>query len=303
MRYKLLNHLYGAFNRDPDAVAAFTLAHAGGITWSISSSRLTVKALSGAALADVSLASGTVGSVAAALSLAGVTVESINPDVLSLHACVLVDGSEAKSNGQTNTVMAHRSVLLAMVSAYAASVQDAADAIPAAIDQVYLHKAEADWLDYWGMFFGIYRMDGMQDADYLDLIITETIRPRSNAFAIERAIHDALPVHVFIEEPWRLIFSLSGSKLSGHHKIKDGVTIGRNLIQPTSARPIRWAPITPMINTNRPAGVSVLEPRVRANAYFEATFMSASWWSFGWNTTSDWSGSGSGAGISHSSLG
>lgn len=146
-------------------------------------------------------------------------------------------------------------VLLGFLAAYAQALEAAAVDVPLALEQATLATADGDWLDYWGMQFGVYRPEGMNDAAYLARIVGETTRPRANRFAIENAASDALGVEVMIDEPWRRIFTLDWSALSGNHKLKDGQTIGCNLIRPVALVPIDWTGVPEIVERNRATGV------------------------------------------------
>lgn len=213
---------------------------------------------------------GQVSDVVAALDAAGVVVTDVHAGMLDLHASVLIDGSGASPTNIPSWIEAHRSVLWAIVSGYAQEVGVASEAVPEAIKQATLSTAEGDWLDFWGIFFGVERPAGMLDPAYLSLIVTETLRARSNRYAIEQAVLDATAHSVQIDEPWTRMFTLDVSTLSGGDKIKDGTSVGRNLIRPVSLAPIDWSEVLPVVHRNRAAGVLVLAPqsRVSANLHF-----------------------------------
>lgn len=279
MRNRLLDRLYSALDRDPDAAVAFSLE--GGMAWSIQSRCLTISAANGQPLADVALAGQTVASVVAAL--AGLPVVNINTSLLALSADVLIDGA-----GTVEPIQAHRSVLWALMSSYAAELEVATASVPQALAQATLSTAEGDWLDFWGQFFGLERIAGQEDAQYLTAILRETLRPRSNKYAIEQAVFDATSSTVFIDEPWERIFMLDGSQLSGDHRIKDSVTVGRHLIQPVAYGSVDWSQVLPVIERNRPAGVLVLPPVSRIGSISMATYPTQNWKAFTWNTQDSW---------------
>lgn len=271
MRDKLLSNLYGAFDRDPDASVAFAISHSLGISWSLLSGKLSVATSAGTPLASIQVGQLTINGVSEALTLSGVTVSSLNPALAQLSALVLIDGNGASSPNEPCMLNGHRSILWAILSSYAVEVEDAASRVPLALEQARLHSADGEWIDFWGGFFGVARRPGQLDADYLALIITETTRRRSNKFAIENAIKDATGYVVTIDEPWKRIFTLDVSTLSGGDKFKDGINIGRNLIRPVSAIPIDWSGVLPIVNRNRSAGVIVLSQQVNNGAVIPAS--------------------------------
>lgn len=277
MRSRLLDNLYTAFNRDPGEVVAFTLSHAGGVAWSVSDRELKVFTEAGVPLVTVPLATGLLSGVVAALTGAGVTVENINPSLQSLHSSVLIEGSGIESASNGNIIYAHNSVLWAILSSYAIEVNTAGDAVPAALDQVHMDRAQGDWLDFWGQYFAVERVAGQGDAAYLSTIILETLRPRSNKYAIQTAIADATGYDVTIDEPWEKMFMLDGSELSGDHRIKDGSVYMRNIIRPTAIGDVAWGDVLAVIEKVRAAGVIVIQPQTLVSRYSRIKYPSMSW--------------------------
>lgn len=265
MRNRFLSSLYNAFNRDPDSAVAFSLRHWSGLSWAVKDEVLTVYSGNGALMCSVEL-TGLVVNVIATLEASGLVVTDVHAGMLDLHASILVDGSGSEPSNIPSEIRAHRSVLWAIISGYAQEVKTAADAVPEAIKQATLSTAEGSWLDYWGGMFGVERPAGQTDPLYLSLIVSETLRARSNKYAIEKAILDATAKTVTIDEPWTRMFTLDVSELSGPDKIKDGETVGRNLIRPMSLTPIDWTDVIPVVRRNRAAGVLVLPPQGRVTA-------------------------------------
>lgn len=270
MRNTLLERLHSGFDLDPDAAVALILTHAQGVSWWVADSRLVVGTETGTPLVDISLTSGTLDDVVTALTLGGVTVSYRNPDLAGLHASILIESSGVESHSSGNMIYGHRSVLWAFMGGLSVEVDVAAAQVPLALEQAELHSAGGDWLDYWGGYFKLARTLGQSDADYLDLIVSETLRHRSNKYAIENAIRYATGYVVEIDEPWEWMFVLDKSTLSGADKVKDGVTIGRNLIRPISLVGIDWSVVTPIIERNRAAGVLMLQPITRTSAVIHA---------------------------------
>lgn len=270
MRSELLDRLHSAFDRSPDAAVALAITHAQGVAWSVARHRLVVSTEDGSALADLSLLDKTISQLASALTSAGVTVSYINPAMSALHAAVLLDGGGVESESNGSLLRGHRSVLHALVDAYAVELEDLGDRVPRALEQAQLHSAVGDWLDFWGGYFGVSRAAGQDDAAYLQSIIAETLRPKSNRYAIERAILDITGKRVEIDEPWTRIFRLDASALSSGARLKDGATIGRNLIRPIAREPMILDEALAIVGRMRAAGVQVLPPAFRLASKVDA---------------------------------
>lgn len=77
--------------------------------------------------------------------------------------------------------------------------------------EMALNTATGEWLDFWGNFYGVYRIAGEKDNPYRERIIEEIIAPKATIPALKRAtsrylktyqgeILDATDVKIF--EPW-----------------------------------------------------------------------------------------------------
>lgn len=288
MRNQLLDYLYRELDRDPDATSAMTLTHPDGVTWSVANRRLVVGTETGRRLVEIDLTAGTVWQVAFALMDAGIGVSRINPDFQRISAIALLDGAGTESS-YTTALQVHRSVLWALMDGYATEVQAATDAVPQALRQARLHSAEAAWLDFWGSYFAVARRPAQPDAAYLASIVVETLRQKSNKYAIENAVFDITGSRVEITEPWQSIFRLDASQLSGAHALHDGVVVGYHLIRPVIPADSDWAGVMAVIDKTRAAGVVVsnpmrivpaaqvvvmpIEPTVWASRFIDHTFL------------------------------
>jgi len=258
MRNKLLGYLYGAFDRDPDAATVMTLTHPDGVTWSVAGRRLVVNTETDAPLADIDLSSGTVLQAAVQLAQVGVGVR-LKSAFSGLSALVLVDGAGTESVF-TNVVRGHRSVLWALMDSYATEVQAAADSVPQALLQARMHTADGYWLDFWGGYFNVVRRPSQNDSDYLAWIVAETLRKKSNKYAIESTILATTGSQTVITEPWQSILRLDASQLSGSHALHDGVVAGYHLIRPRIPASSNWRDVMAVIDKTRAAGVVVSHP-------------------------------------------
>jgi hypothetical protein len=276
MRNKLLGYLYGAFDRDPDAATVMTLTHPDGVTWSVAGRRLVVNTETDAPLADIDLSSGTVLQAAVQLAQVGVGVR-LKSAFSGLSALVLVDGAGTESVF-TNVVRGHRSVLWALMDSYATEVQAAADSVPQALAQARMHTADGYWLDFWGSYFNVVRRPSQNDSDYLAWIVAETLRKKSNKYAIESAIIATTGSQTVITEPWQSIFRLDVSQLSGSHALHDGVVAGYHLIRPRIPASSDWDGVMAVIEDTRAAGVMVSNPvRVIPPFYSTSTGYAGLW--------------------------
>jgi len=290
MRNKLLSHLYSGFNQDPDPILAFEIWHPDGAAWNVKNRQLVVSTDAGSVLTSINLESvGTVWDVVCRLMDVGVRVSRINADTVDSSALILMDGAGRESQ-YTNSIYGYRSALWGLLEGYATEVQSAWYAVPQALEQARLHSADDDWLDLWGSYFGVTRRSGQADASYLATIVAETLRAKSNRYAIENAVLDVTGSQVQITEPWQSIFRLDASALSGAHALHDGVVVGHHLIRPLIPSGSDWDAVMAVIERTRAAGVLIsnpvrivpaslvpaampITPNVWASRFFDHTFL------------------------------
>lgn len=260
MRSRLLSTLYSAFDQNPHAVSAMTLSHPDGVDWSLVNRRLVVRTEGGELLVDFDLTTvGTVLNAANILMAAGVLVSSIRSESATLSAVVLMDG-EGRESQLTNVISGHRSALWGLIEGYATELQSAESAVPQALEQAKLHTAKGDWLDFWGIYFSVLRRSGQTDDAYLASIVAETLRAKSNKYAIENAVLNITSTQIQITEPWQRIFRLDVSALSGSHALHDGVNVGYHLIRPIIPSNSDYDAVMAVIDKTRAAGVMVSRP-------------------------------------------
>ena len=206
-----------------------------------------------------------------ALEADGFQVVYLSPQFAGIGAAVLVEGAgdEAESNG--DHLNAFTSPLWAILSGYAGEVRAAEYQLIQALRQMIIWQAEDEWLDLWGALYGISRPAGMTDEQFQQLIPIEAFRLRVNAHAIEQAILDATGWDVRIEEPWKEIFTLDQSTLSGPHRFYDGEHYGYHLIRPTTRQVVDWDKVIPIINRNRAAGVLISSRIVYHGTHIDAS--------------------------------
>lgn len=254
-----IRSLYSALDRSPAEQIALRVRHPEGFRWRIERRVLTASTESGRDLGELALIEMTVGELADRLVGLGCAVVYLNSDVAGRSAGTLLrgEGAESKSNG--DALYAYDSLLWSVLDAYAVELEAADAAIEAAIAQLYLDSASDEWLDLWGEFFALPR-DARQDNAYRKFLIDETLRPRTNAIAIEKAVLDLAGERIKILEPWRDLFVVGESALGGEHRMQDGHLTTYSVIRPMSVEPIDWREPLAVIDRNRAAGMIVLPP-------------------------------------------
>jgi hypothetical protein len=253
---RLLRYPHDAvFDKSPQAGEAIRF-NAADVSYSITGDVLEIH--DGVLSRYFSIGGRTVQELAQAIDASGVdafavsTLAGFSADVI-LHD----DGAPARSR----VIYGFTSLLWVVLHGYAHEIADAAEQVVQALRQMVITQAEGEWLDVWGTLYGINRLGGETDKAYAPRIPEEAFRLRVNAFGIEKAIRDATGYDVRIQEPWKEIFTLDVSLLSGPDKFYDGDTIGYHLIQPVSGEAVDWDLVMPVIHRNRAAGVMVLNPR------------------------------------------
>lgn len=267
---RLLKYPHAAvFDKRPGSVLAFRLQHPAGAAWSVADG--VMRASAGGDEFTYALSGMTVAGLCAALSADGFQIRDASSAVSGLTALVLIEaeGGAAVSNG--DQVQGFTSLLWVILSAYAREVSEAGVQVGEALRQMVMTQSEGVWLDLWGALYSVSRNPGETDAHYADRIPKEAFRVRVNKFGIEQAIFDATGYDVRIEEPWREIFKLDDSLLSGPHKIYDGENVGYHLIRPEASGYVDWAPVLRVIDRNRAAGVLVLQQRASHKTAIDAS--------------------------------
>lgn len=210
----------------------------------------------------------SVADLVTAIEAAGIDAAALSEFPGGSAATLLDHGDGAL---RTRSIQGFTSLLWALFYGYAHEVAEAEYQVGQALRQMVITQAEGEWLDVWGTLYGDSRREAEQDEAYSARIPEEAFRLRVNALGIEKAILDITGFDVRIEEPWKNIFRLDESLLSGTHKFYDGERIGYHLIQPVSDENVDWAAVMPIIHRNRPAGVLVLEPEVHHLSWVDAS--------------------------------
>ena len=188
---RLLNYLYRAFDKDPDAFTAFRLSSASGVlSWSVEDRRLTVNIdgqedyaadLTGKSLSEL------------ALELAGryVVQDFVSDGRAALSAATLIDGAGSVSDLNGDRLQAYQSLTWIFLDACAGELKALSESAEAAPAQLITSSAEGDWLDEIGSYYNVPRLEGEVDVAYGPRIIAEVIAPKSNNVALEIAIKRA----------------------------------------------------------------------------------------------------------------
>jgi hypothetical protein len=256
---KLLKYPHAAvFDKDPDARLALRLRHSAGATWSIGDEVLSATAAG--VTHTYALDQLTVQGLASRLVTDGFQVADVNADFASLSALVLVEGAGDQGLSNGDHVQGFTSLLWALYGGYARQALDMRSAVREALLQMVMPTASGEWLDLWGTLYNVPRKNGEHDADLIERIPREAFRIRVNGIAIEQAIKDETGLDVEIREPWKQMFRLDKSRLSGSDHLHNAEYFTRSLIQPVSTVPIDWAEPLRIINRNRAAGVLVYSP-------------------------------------------
>lgn len=254
---RLLKHPHAAvFDKDPLAELVLRVSHAGGSSWVVAAGVLTVVA--GGEEFTYQLAGYTVSTLANAMQADGLSVTRVNSQYGHLSALALVEGASDQWLSNGDHLRVFTSLLWALLQGYSREVDAAQEQIRQALLQMVIATAEGEWLDLWGTLYDVPRLAGESDADLRTRIPREAFRLRVNALGIEQAILDATGWVVRIDEPWKDVFTLDQSMLSGPDRFYDGGRYGPHLISPYTRDAVDWGRVLDVIHRNRAAGVMVV---------------------------------------------
>lgn len=188
---KLLSLLHRVFDPDPEKFLALRVRYGGTMTWTVAEGVLTTSVVGGIGqgfaidLTTVTITQ-LVAYIAARPGYQVLYVDSSGNQ--SLSARVLMDGTGniAQSNG--DHLYGYTSLVWAYFEAVGTELKAAKAQIPEAIKQMSVPTASSDWIDELGAYYGVPRLQGETDQSYGARIIAETVRPRANNVAMERAI-------------------------------------------------------------------------------------------------------------------
>lgn len=186
---KLLDYIHDGFDKEPDAITAMRLRHVSDtFSWRVSERILTL--FNGATvLSSIDLSAYTMRTLVEYLAtLPGVSVVYVDVDLAPISACALIDGSGRQDQSNGDIITAYQSTLWTYLDALTTELVKAKASIINMLYQMTIPNAEQDWLDEWGGYFGVLRLNGETDQAYSNRIIAEVIRPRGNNKAIEAAL-------------------------------------------------------------------------------------------------------------------
>lgn len=212
----LVSYTHSAFDRSPESFIAFRARHASDAYRYTVSDRVLTGYLGDAQLFAANLAEHTLDSLVRFISAQpGMSVVyAAPPDELRNSAMSLLDGSGAQVSSNGDCVYAYRSLLWALMHAYAIELARAEDAITDMLDQMSIATADNEFLDEWSGYFGFPRAAGELDAALRLRVLQEALRPRSNNMAIALAIEQQfgrLVISVADVTEWGGTFPLHGA--------------------------------------------------------------------------------------------
>ena len=260
MRTTLLSHLPGFFDHDPQPVLALRLEHAQALRWTVTDATLTVTIGTDPAL-TWTLRDYTLTTLAQAITTQGVTV-TLNPDCAAWPATRLIpsQGVQGQSGPPySEGGYASTAILWAHTQALGQALDDAQQALTAALQQLILPTTQEGWLDVWGDWFSVARQTGETDADYRARIVDELSRQRSNPVAMIRNVARYTGATIELFEPWTRMFILSQSRLSDVDHLPDAY-YNYHVVHPLAETSVDWTAILPVLNADRPAGTVILDP-------------------------------------------
>lgn len=275
---RLLKYPHAAvFDPSPAPELALRLRNPAGLVWEIvdATLRLAVNPLTwdgsqdflglydwGPTRRSYSLANKTVGALADELRVDGHEIAFENADLADRGAHVLIAGAGDQSASNGDHIQAYTSLMWCLFDAYAVEVDAARYQVGQALRQMVMTQAEGEWLDVWATLYGVPRRADETDAELQARIPKEVFRLRVNGLAIEQAVTDVAGESVTIDEPWKRMFHLSGSALSGPDHLQDGRYYTYHVIQPVGAEGTDWSQVLPVLERNKAAGIEIASPRI-----------------------------------------
>lgn len=226
-------------------------------SWSVGEDDDTLRITVGATEAEIDLTPLTLQGLQTALSSIGLSGGEVT---WNGSATLLVPGQSGQvSAGGTLHFYGFTSPLWAILRPYDRELRIAQASGDTHAEQLILTSSQQYWVDFWGSYFGVRRRSGEDDTPYIERIIAEVFRARNTKLAIEQGIKDSLGWDVLIQEPWRNIFTLCRSRLSGFHHLQ-GDYYRYHIIHPVSEENVDWELVEEQVHLLRPAGTLMWEP-------------------------------------------
>lgn len=261
MQSRLLSRLHRVFDRNPQALLALRLRSPGGLRWTVAGDVLTV---SRPELPDLMLplAGASIGQVRQELVAAGVEIAFTDPDLDRVGAQALLPGSGDQDASNGDHLLAYTSILWGWTDTVGRVLDTAKADIAEALKQLTVPTAEGEWLELWASYFGLQRRTGETDVALAERTILEPRRPRSNPTAMRANIKRMTGLDLEVREPWREMFTLGVSELSGSDHLPDDREYGYHRIQLVSTRPTDFTAAMREAEMDRPAGTLLLPPAI-----------------------------------------
>lgn len=258
---RLVSRLHRVFDRTPAAVLALRVRSPGGLRWTVAADVLTV-ARPGRPNLDIPLAGATIGGIRAALSADGVEIAYADPELEGVGALALLPGCGDQDTGDGDHLLAYTSILWGWTDAVGRTLDRAKADIGEALRQLVIPDSGGEWTDLWASYFGLRRRGGESDARLAERIVWEPRRPRSNPTAMRANIRRLTGLDVEVREPWRELFTIGVSELSGGDHLPDDREFGYHRIQLVARRAIDFTAPIREAEADRPAGTLLLPPAI-----------------------------------------
>lgn len=195
---RLMARLNSVFSKDPVLIDALQIVSSGGsMDVQLSAGTLTITRL------------GVTYTVTITTQTVAALVTSINALNGSIAATALNGSGTVPANylfddlytGTTVTLSRPTSVLTAEMSTYAKALQEQADQITNATNELYANTADGTWLELWlKNYFGVSRISGETDAAYFQRAKNELFRIQQNNVALAQMIFNAMSWKVSIQD-------------------------------------------------------------------------------------------------------
>lgn len=252
---RLLNYLPSPYISEPLPLSAFSILYAGvDLQWEVTDSQLILTPYGpNVVIRLYNLSDFTIKTLTDEIaSIQGYSIVGLSSSLSKYSAKILLKEVGVLSKGQ-NKVHTTQSILPILMGSFGEELTVSENNINLIANELNILTADNFWLDIWGSYFGIIRNYNELDSAYSLRIIKEILRPRVNAYAIENTIKDITGYPAIIYEPWKDVFKLSGSALSGRSKIFDGKYYSYAVIDAKSEADTDL--VNPIVKKNKAAGV------------------------------------------------
>lgn len=257
LRKNVLRYLHSVFDDDPAPSLGLIIQNATDFDWSVHGETLVVPGLT------ISLRWKSMNDIAVLLRKAGYAADV--PETLAGRSAIsLLDGN---GSGSRSDLYVQNAVLWALSMPGWLEKLDGQRSAGEAVAQLNFMTADGGWLDLWGRYFDVPRLDSQADADYAAFIRREVLRKRSNHFAIQIAVKDWTGHDILIREPWRELFIWGKSRWDEtDSRWQDGSFYTFGTIQPQAALTgADWDAIVPVVQRNRALGCYLFPPGFAIN--------------------------------------